>query len=118
MRGRPLRASLAEIARRVVWPTTEPEPGGSHGDTQIGSSAKLTSGHMGPRAQGRTAVASVSDARVLCFATQGHEHLDGERIRELLEPLRPEVYPFDSSSKLRSAVGLLRAVRAQRPQLI
>jgi glycosyltransferase involved in cell wall biosynthesis len=63
-------------------------------------------------------VASVSDARILCFATQGHTHLDGERIRELLEPLGPDVYRFERDSRIRSAVGLVRAVRAQRPQLI
>jgi glycosyltransferase involved in cell wall biosynthesis len=63
-------------------------------------------------------VASASDKRILCFATQGHEHLDGERIRALLEPMQPEVYRFEHDSKLRSAVGLVRAVRAQRPELI
>jgi glycosyltransferase involved in cell wall biosynthesis len=63
-------------------------------------------------------VASASDKGILCFATQGHEHLDGERIRALLEPMQPEVYRFEHDSKLRSAVGLVRAVRAQRPELI
>jgi len=56
--------------------------------------------------------------RILCFATQGHGHIEGERIRVLLEPLQPEDYAFERSSKIRSAVGLVRAVRAQRPQLI
>lgn len=59
-----------------------------------------------------------SDRRILCFATQGHEHIEGERIRDLLEPLQPEVYPFERSRKIRSAVGLVRAVLARRPALI
>ncbi len=59
-----------------------------------------------------------NNRRILCFATQGHGHIEGERIRALLEPLRPDDYAFDRSAKLRSAVGLVRAVRAQRPQLI
>ena len=63
-------------------------------------------------------MAGASETRILCFATQGHPHLDGERIRALLEPLRPEVYRFERERKIRSAVGLVRAVRAQRPQLI
>jgi glycosyltransferase involved in cell wall biosynthesis len=57
-------------------------------------------------------------ARIICFATQGHGHIEEERIRDLLEPLQPVVYPFDRAHKLRSAVGLARAVRAQQPQLI
>ena len=56
--------------------------------------------------------------QVMCFATQGHEHLDGHRIRGLLEDLQPEAYPFDHSHKLRSAVGLLRAALRKRPKLI
>lgn len=56
--------------------------------------------------------------RILCFATQGHGHIEDERIQGLLEPLQPAVHPFDRSSKLRSAIGLARTVRAQRPQLI
>ena len=54
----------------------------------------------------------------MCFATQGHGHIEEERIRDLLEPLRPTVYPFDRAHKLRAAAGLVRAVRAQRPQLV
>lgn len=54
----------------------------------------------------------------MCFATQGHGHIEEERIRDLLEPLRPAVYAFDRAHKLRSAAGLVRAVRDQRPQLI
>jgi glycosyltransferase involved in cell wall biosynthesis len=56
--------------------------------------------------------------RILCFATQGRGHIEDERIQGLLEPLAPTVYPFDRTSKLRSAVGLVRTVRAERPQLI
>jgi glycosyltransferase involved in cell wall biosynthesis len=56
--------------------------------------------------------------RILCFATQGQGHIEDERIQALLAPLQPSVYPFDRTSKLRSAVGLARAIRAQRPQLI
>jgi glycosyltransferase involved in cell wall biosynthesis len=63
-------------------------------------------------------VEGASDRRILCFATQGHEHIEGERIRQLLEPLQPEVYAFDRSRKVRSAVGLVRAVLARRPALI
>jgi Glycosyl transferases group 1 len=55
---------------------------------------------------------------ILCFATQGDEHLDGERVRELLAPLEPEVYRFDHAHRLRSAIGLMRAARRRRPRLI
>jgi hypothetical protein len=55
---------------------------------------------------------------ILCFATQGSTHLDGERVRLLLAPLAPEEYPFDHARKLRSAVGLLRCVHRRRPKLI
>jgi glycosyltransferase involved in cell wall biosynthesis len=55
---------------------------------------------------------------VLCFATQGHAHTDGERIRELLEPLQPESFEFDRSRKLRSALALVRTVSARRPSVI
>jgi glycosyltransferase involved in cell wall biosynthesis len=56
--------------------------------------------------------------RILCFATQGHDHLDADRLRGLLEPLQPELYAFDRRSKLRSAAGLVKAVRARRPALV
>jgi glycosyl transferase family 1 len=56
--------------------------------------------------------------RILCFATQGHSHIEGERIRVMLEELAPEEFPFERSRKLRSALELLRAGRAQRPELI
>jgi glycosyltransferase involved in cell wall biosynthesis len=57
-------------------------------------------------------------ARVLCFATQGHRHTDGERIRVLLEPLAAEEFAFDHAHKLRSALALFRAVLAKRPELV
>jgi hypothetical protein len=56
--------------------------------------------------------------QILCFATHGDDHLDAERLRYLLEPLHPHSYAFDHSRKLRSAIGLARAVRARRPSLI
>lgn len=54
----------------------------------------------------------------MCFATQGRGHIEEQRIRALLEPLDPEVYHFERTSKVRSALGLLRAARTQRPRLI
>jgi hypothetical protein len=61
----------------------------------------------------------LEDARaILCFATQGAGHFDGERVRELLAPLAPEVYSFDREHRIRSALGLLSAVRRRRPKLI
>jgi glycosyltransferase involved in cell wall biosynthesis len=56
--------------------------------------------------------------RILCFATQGHEHIEGERIRALLSTLEADSFAFDRANKLRTAVGLIRAVRAQRPALV
>lgn len=56
--------------------------------------------------------------RILCFATQGERHLDAERLRQLLAPLQPESYPFDRDSRVRSAAGLVKAVRARRPSLV
>jgi Glycosyl transferases group 1 len=65
-----------------------------------------------------TDVSSTNTTRILCLATQGHEHLDGQRIRDLLAPLGAESFLFDRGGKLRSALRLARAVRATRPQLI
>ena len=59
-----------------------------------------------------------SDSRILCFATQGHEHIEGERIRALLELTDAEAFPFDRAAKLGSALHLVRRVRARRPELI
>lgn len=61
---------------------------------------------------------TAGSTRIMCFATQGHGHIEDERIRGLLEPLEPTVYAFERTHKLRSASGLVRAVRAQRPRLI
>jgi glycosyltransferase involved in cell wall biosynthesis len=61
---------------------------------------------------------SAQRGQVLCFATQGHQHIEGERIRVLLEDLEPLEYRFEHAHKLRSALGLLRTVRAQRPALV
>jgi hypothetical protein len=57
-------------------------------------------------------------AEVLGFATHGHDHLDAERLRDLLAPLDAAFYPFDHERKLRSAIGLWREVRARRPRLV
>ena len=56
--------------------------------------------------------------RILCFATQGLGHIEDERIRWLLEPLLPEVFPFERSAKIRSALRLLRVIRRTRPDLV
>ncbi len=63
-------------------------------------------------------VSAIVQSRILAFATQGHEHIEGERIRVLLEPLAPEEYRFDRARRLRSAAGLLKAACTRRPELI
>lgn len=55
---------------------------------------------------------------ILCFATQGAAHTDSARLHYLLEPLQPDVYAFDRSRKLRSAIGLFRAIVARRPDIV
>lgn len=55
---------------------------------------------------------------ILCFSSLGHDHITGQRIRELLGPLAPAVYPFDRRRRLRSAVGLFGAVRRGRPRMV
>ncbi len=65
-----------------------------------------------------TGDASDGHGRIMCFATQGHGHIEEERILGLLKPLQPVVYEFDRSHKLRSAIGLARAARRQRPRLV
>ncbi len=57
-------------------------------------------------------------ARIVYFATQGQRHIEGERIRVLLEGLGAEEFAFDRAHKLRSAWRLVRTVVAQRPQLL
>ena len=54
----------------------------------------------------------------MCFATQGHGHIEGLRIRQLLEALEPVDYPFDRARKLRSAIGLLALAARRRPSLM
>jgi len=61
---------------------------------------------------------STDGAAIMCFATKGHGDIEEERILSLLEPLAPALYAFDRSHKLRSAIGLARAVLAQRPQMV
>lgn len=60
----------------------------------------------------------MSAPRVACFATQGSDSGDEQRIRALLEPLSPVVMPFDRAGKLRSCLAIaLRLVR-ERPDLV
>jgi glycosyltransferase involved in cell wall biosynthesis len=59
-----------------------------------------------------------SGSRILCFATQGSDHLDDERVRDLLGMLDAESYAFDRAHRLRSAIGLIKAARRRRPRLI
>jgi glycosyltransferase involved in cell wall biosynthesis len=66
----------------------------------------------------RVDVKTADSGGILCFATQGQGHIEDERIRGLLAPLSPSSFAFDRTSKLRSALRLLRAARKQRPQLI
>ena len=65
-----------------------------------------------------TAGNDIGGSEILCFATQGRGHIEDERVYGLLEALQPQVYDFDRSAKLRSALGLFRAARAKRPDLI
>ena len=60
----------------------------------------------------------LEDGPVVCFATQGHGHIEGQRIRQLLELVGAESYPFDRAHKLRSAIGLVAMARKRRPRLI
>jgi glycosyltransferase involved in cell wall biosynthesis len=55
---------------------------------------------------------------IICFATQGSGHIEGERIRALLGELDAEEFAFDRAHKLRSALALARTVRARRPRLL
>jgi hypothetical protein len=55
---------------------------------------------------------------IICFATQGDDHLDADRLRHLLEPLHPQGFRFDRSHRVRSAIRLFARARAQRPALI
>lgn len=55
---------------------------------------------------------------VVCFATQGRGHIEGERIRVLLDSLAPDEFAFDRAHKLRSAIALFKKAQTQRPELI
>lgn len=59
-----------------------------------------------------------AERHIVCFATQGHGHIEGERIRVMLEPLAPREYRFHRERKLRSAAGLLRLLLRERPDLV
>jgi hypothetical protein len=60
----------------------------------------------------------VRPPRVACFATQGSDSGDEQRIRALLDPLSPVVLPFDRARKPRSGLATaLRLVR-ERPDLV
>lgn len=61
---------------------------------------------------------STGSTPIMCFATKGHGDIEEERILSLLEPLQPSLYEFDRAHKLRSAVGLARAVLAERPRMV
>ncbi len=63
-------------------------------------------------------VKGADNRRILWFATQGADSLDAERMRELLAHRRAEMYAFDRTHKVRSALGLVSAVRKSRPRLI
>lgn len=56
--------------------------------------------------------------KVLCFATQGCASRDEERIRALLAPLEPSVFPFRRGSKARSALALVREIWRSRPDVV
>lgn len=57
-------------------------------------------------------------ARIWCLSTKGAGSNEEDRIRLLLEPLAPRVWPFDRRHKLRSALRLLRDVLRERPELV
>jgi hypothetical protein len=57
-------------------------------------------------------------SRILCFATQGPDHLDGRRVRGLLGLLEADSYAFDRAHKARSALALFGVARRRRPALI
>jgi Glycosyl transferases group 1 len=55
--------------------------------------------------------------RVACFATQGTGSGDEDRIRALLEPLAPELLPFDRAAKARSLIRTAAALVRRRPDV-
>jgi Glycosyl transferases group 1/Glycosyl transferase 4-like domain len=56
--------------------------------------------------------------RVACFATQGTGSGDEQRIQALLEPLGPDVIPFDRAAKGRSALGTALWLIRRRPDVV
>lgn len=58
------------------------------------------------------------DDEIWCLSTKGTGSNEEDRIRLLLEPLAPRVWPFDRTHKLRSGLRLLRDVVRERPQLV
>jgi hypothetical protein len=55
---------------------------------------------------------------VVAFATQGPGTDDEQRIRELLELVSPELWPFDRRTRIRSCLRLLRKLARSRPDLV
>lgn len=55
---------------------------------------------------------------IWCLSTKGSDSNEEDRIRLLLEPLDPVVWPFDRASKLRSGMRLLGDVLRKRPALV
>jgi glycosyltransferase involved in cell wall biosynthesis len=64
------------------------------------------------------ALSAREQPRIICFATQGRGHIEGERIRVLLDLLDPEEFAFDRARKLRSALALARTIASRRPRLV
>jgi Glycosyl transferases group 1/Glycosyl transferase 4-like domain len=56
--------------------------------------------------------------RIACFATQGTSSGDEQRIRELLDPLAPEVIAFDRAAKGRSALSTAIRLVRHRPDVV
>ena len=56
--------------------------------------------------------------RLWCLSTKGAGSNEEDRIRLLLEPLAPHVWPFDRADKRGSALRLLRDVLRHRPELV
>jgi glycosyltransferase involved in cell wall biosynthesis len=54
----------------------------------------------------------------VCFATGGSGSNDEDRIRRLLAPLHPDVWPFDRRDKVRSGLALIRMMARDRPDLV
>jgi glycosyltransferase involved in cell wall biosynthesis len=52
------------------------------------------------------------------FATQGSGSRDEERMSDLLQSLETRPLPFDRGRRVRSCLGVLRALRRRRPDLV